>query len=195
MSVKHAVLGLLLERRSYGYELGQRLSGRVGPAWPLSPSAVYAALDQLEAAGVVEGQLREAVGQQAGRPSRRGGRVVYAPSSKGVEVFRRWIESPSARREPLRSELQLKVAFARPEDVDALLRTLDREERELLRVHAECVTARPGLDGAGAEDWSVMAAGLIRAAALRRVEAELAWIEDARNALGHWRSRQERTHS
>jgi DNA-binding PadR family transcriptional regulator len=186
MSVKHAVLGLLLERRSYGYELGQRLSGRVGPAWPLSPSAVYAALDQLEAAGAVEGHLREAVERDASRPSRRGGRVVYAPSSKGAEVFRRWIESPSARREPLRSELQLKVAFARPEDVDVLLPTLDREEHELRRVHAECSTARRSLDGAGAEDWSAMAAGLIQAAALRRVEAELAWIDDARDALLRW---------
>jgi DNA-binding PadR family transcriptional regulator len=187
MSVKHAVLGLLLERRGYGYELGQRLIGRVGPAWPMSPSAVYAALDQLEAAGAVQGQLREAVGRDAGRPSRRGGRVVYAPSSKGAEVFRRWIESASARREPLRSELQLKVAFARPEDVDVLLHTLDREEHELRRIHAECAATRRSLDDAEAEDWPAMAAGLMQAAALRRVEAELAWIEDARNALERWR--------
>jgi DNA-binding PadR family transcriptional regulator len=188
MSVKHAVLGLLLERRSYGYELVQRLTNRVGPAWSLSPSAVYGALDQLEAAGAVQGQLREAVGREGDRPSRRGGRVVYAPSLKGVEVFRRWIESPSARREPLRSELQLKVAFARPEDVDVLLRTLEQEEGRLRGVHAECAKARGSLAGAGAQDWSAMAAGLIQAAALRRVEAELAWIEDARDALVRWRS-------
>jgi DNA-binding PadR family transcriptional regulator len=187
MSVKHAVLGLLLERRSYGYELGQRLIDRVGPAWPLSPSAVYAALDQLEAAGAVQGQLREGTGQDAKRPSRRGGRVVYTPSSKGAAVFRRWIESPSARREPLRSALQLKVAFARPDDADVLLRTLEHEEQELRRIHAECASARRNLEGAGEEEWSAMAAGLLQAAALRRVEAELTWIEDARNALTRWR--------
>ena len=104
-----------------------------------------------------------------------------------IELLGR-VEPVAARREPLRSELQLKVAFARPEDVDVLLRTLDREEQELRRVHAECSTARESLDDAGVEDWPAMAAGLIQAAALRRVEAELAWIEDARISLVRWRS-------
>ena len=53
MSLKHAVLGLVLERRGYGYDLVQRLTDRLGPAWQLTPSAVYFALDQLSDAGAV----------------------------------------------------------------------------------------------------------------------------------------------
>lgn len=59
MAIKHAVLGLLLERRGYGYELMQRLEGRLGPAWKLNPSTVYAALDQLEDEGMIVGCTRE----------------------------------------------------------------------------------------------------------------------------------------
>lgn len=41
MSLKHAVLALVVERRGYGYDLAHRLEERVGPAWRLNPSAIY----------------------------------------------------------------------------------------------------------------------------------------------------------
>jgi DNA-binding PadR family transcriptional regulator len=78
MPVKHVVLGLLLERRSYGYELVQRLTERLSPAWQLTPSGVYWALDQLERAGQIEAALHHS-SKPADEPlSRRARRVVYS---------------------------------------------------------------------------------------------------------------------
>ena len=53
MSVKYAVLGLLAQRRGYGYDLVQRFEEQVGPAWQLNAGAIYVALDKLEQEGLV----------------------------------------------------------------------------------------------------------------------------------------------
>jgi DNA-binding PadR family transcriptional regulator len=46
MSAKYAVLGLVIERPGYGYQLAQRLEERFGSS-EFAPSGVYSALDQL----------------------------------------------------------------------------------------------------------------------------------------------------
>ena len=46
MSAKYAVLGLVIERPGYGYQLAQRLEERFGCS-EFAPSGVYSALDQL----------------------------------------------------------------------------------------------------------------------------------------------------
>ena len=46
MSAKHAVLGLVIERPGYGYQLAQRLDERFSSSG-FAPSGVYSALDQL----------------------------------------------------------------------------------------------------------------------------------------------------
>ncbi len=46
MSAKYAILGLVIERPGYGYQLAQRLEERFGSS-SFAPSGVYSALDQL----------------------------------------------------------------------------------------------------------------------------------------------------
>ena len=53
MSMKYAVLGLLVQRRGYGYDLVQRFEEQVGSAWQLNAGAIYVALDKLEQEGLV----------------------------------------------------------------------------------------------------------------------------------------------
>ena len=43
--MKLAVLGLIVERRGYGYDLIRRFNERFGRSWDLNPSTVYASLD------------------------------------------------------------------------------------------------------------------------------------------------------
>ncbi|HVR05288.1 MAG TPA: helix-turn-helix transcriptional regulator, partial [Solirubrobacteraceae bacterium] len=52
MSAKQAVLGLVIERPGYGYDLAQRLRERFGSSG-FAPTGVYSALDQLVAEGLV----------------------------------------------------------------------------------------------------------------------------------------------
>jgi DNA-binding PadR family transcriptional regulator len=46
MSAKNAVLGLVIERPGYGYDLARRLEERFGSSG-FAPTGVYSALDQL----------------------------------------------------------------------------------------------------------------------------------------------------
>src|SRR5580658_5223131 len=79
MSAKHAVLGLLIERPGYGYQLARRLDERFGSS-AFAPSCVYSALDQL----IRDELVRELRSTDPG-PARRGGqRIVYEATARGV---------------------------------------------------------------------------------------------------------------
>jgi DNA-binding PadR family transcriptional regulator len=177
MSVKHAVLGLLIERRGYGYDLAQRLGDRLGPAWQLNASAVYGALDQLETHGLVVGERAEPRLTADDRVDRRPGRVVYQPTEAGERMFKAWLHRP-AKREPIRSEMALKVALARPEDAPALLEAIEHEEAAARRLLAEtaALETTPG-------PWPAGAGALARASALERLRGELTWIEVRKRLL------------
>jgi DNA-binding PadR family transcriptional regulator len=179
MSMKHAVLGLLVERRGYGYDLAQRLGERLGPAWQLNSSAVYGALDQLEAEHLVVGARTEPRPTADARSARRAGRVVYEPTEAGERVFNAWLRRPPAKREPIRSEMAMKVALARPEDAAALLEAVEHEEAGARRLLTETVA----FETSAAGSWPAAAAALARGSALERLRGELMWLEAVREHL------------
>ena len=67
----------------YGVSIRQELVRRSGPA--LSLAAIYAALDRLEAAGMVRSWMTEPRAERGGR-SRR----IFAPTSTGLETLVEW---------------------------------------------------------------------------------------------------------
>ncbi len=164
MALKHAVLALIAERRGYGYELVQRFEERVGPGWCLNPSAVYPALDQLERDGLAASTVRHG-------GSRRSPRVVYAPTAAGATALDVWQRTTHAPPEPVRADLHLRIAFARPEHRDALAARLAAHERD-------CVTllARYPRDAAHAVE-------LLDDAVVTRLQAELEWTARARRSV------------
>lgn len=182
--LKYGVLGLLIERRGYGYELVQRLARRLGAAWQLHPSAVYTALDQLEEAGLIA-RADDGGPQDADRQSRRSERVVYEATREGIEEFRMWFARPSVRIEPIRAEIQLKVALAGPDNVPPLLASITQEEWVVKRLHQECVAAGREECSAGFDTdvWAGAASALVNEAAVKRLEAQIAWIEAVRETL------------
>jgi DNA-binding PadR family transcriptional regulator len=169
MSLQQAVLALVLERRGYGYDLAQRLEQRVGPAWRLNPSAVYPALDQLERAGLVTGAARP-------RGTHRSPRVVYSATPAGAAARDAWLAATGTPPEPVRSELHLRLAFAREADRAPLLAELAAHEQAceaLLTRYAERASA-------------ASASTLIDAAVVGRLRAELEAIRAASAAIvGH----------
>jgi DNA-binding PadR family transcriptional regulator len=175
MPTRYAVLGLLLERCGYGYQLVQRLKERLGPAWQLNPSSVYAALDLLDAEGLV--RPRAADEAEPEPLQRRARRLVYEITESGRCAFHDWISRPSARQEPIRPELHLKVAFARPEDVPAILLSLAQEERLIESVRREL------LDRESIGSDRSLPASLVHRGAIHRLDADLSWIVLTRDAL------------
>jgi len=172
MSLKHAVLALLAERRGYGYELVQRFDERVGPAWRLNPSAIYPALDQLEHAGLATSAVRHG-------GTRRSPRVVYEPTAAGAGALDAWLRA-DAPPEPVRDDLHLRLAFARDEHLPALAAQLAAHER----ARAELLARYPReSDERGRTSHAAGGSALVDAAVVARLRAELDWLARAHRAL------------
>ncbi len=126
LSTRHVVLGLLVERPGYGYDLQQRIDARLG-FLGLSESAVYKILERLEAEGWIE-----ETGQRRLGTTRRGApRVMYRATALGHERFKQWMGAP-CERAVLRDELQAKLNVAEPTDLPELLAGAEAQGRECL---------------------------------------------------------------
>jgi DNA-binding PadR family transcriptional regulator len=171
--LKGALLGLILQQPGHGYDLANRLNRRLGPAWQIEAKGLYPMLQQLERAGLV---LSEAI--SCNGPTGR--RVVYYPTERAQGALTEWMAA-SAATEPVRVELQAKLAVARSEDAPRLLAALDYHERECLALLSASSEEFPR-----ARSWAALAMGLTRAAALIRLQAELDWVVLARQAIAEF---------
>jgi DNA-binding PadR family transcriptional regulator len=117
MPIHHAVLALLGEGPSYGYELKGRFEESVGPQWgDLNIGHLYQVLDRLERDSLVT----KRVVAQTERPDR----VVYRLTRAGSDELAHWLETPFVRP-AYRDELFLKLFGASrlgPEAVNRLVR-------------------------------------------------------------------------
>ena len=124
MSLRHAVLGLLVVQPATGYELARRFDASLANAWHASHSQIYPELAKLDAEGMVE------VVGEGPRRSR-----TFAATDAGRDELRRWmLESEPVRSQ--RNETAVRwflVALLDPADRRTVL------EREL--EHAESYAA------------------------------------------------------
>lgn len=105
MPIHHAVLGLLTEGPSYGYELKADFERAIGPQWgELNIGHVYQVLDRL----VRDDLVSKKVVEQTRRPDR----VVYRMTKRGRNELDGWLDSPSVRRSGYRDDFFLKLFVA-----------------------------------------------------------------------------------
>ncbi len=192
MSAKHAVLGLVIERPDYGYQLTQRLEERFG-ASGFAPSGVYSALDQL-----MRDEFVRSAGELGPGPARRAApRTIYEATPSGVEHFESWMFAATPTP-PLRDDLQMKIALCRPSDVARLIDMIYGQElaclgrlQDLRRLGAERRAGAP-------DEWSRLMRGLADEAEVSFWSARIEWLQVARaqlerlRASGSWQSRQGR---
>lgn len=186
--VNFAVLGLVIERPSYGYELLKRLQSRYdGLLEVRSPSHVYAALDRLQREGLVEGLTVAAAGDEA--PARQP-KVNYRATAAGAFEYRQWL-AERLHDDEERVELLGRLIAVGVRDLDGLGDLLDRYD-------AQCVAATqrmPLADRAAAEAGAESPAEFVRrlVAEERRfvLEGQLRWIDYAREELRARAARQQ----
>jgi DNA-binding PadR family transcriptional regulator len=122
MPIQHAVLALLEDRESHGYELRAQFREAVGPQWgDLNIGHLYQVLDRL-----VRDQLvtkREV--EQDNRPDK----YVYRITAAGREELEDWLAQPSLRQGGYRDDFFLKLAAASRLGRTTLKRVL-RTQRE-----------------------------------------------------------------
>ncbi|HSZ13614.1 MAG TPA: PadR family transcriptional regulator [Solirubrobacteraceae bacterium] len=168
------LLALLLgerEQQLHGYMLTTLVERRLGPAWGVTRQSVYGALNRLEEEGLVTSSWKTAALDRGGHRQR-----VYAASDRAEGALSEWIRSP-ASKEPVRVELQAKIAMSRARDAPELLKALDAYERECFEMLRQTNEAEVPMGS-----WAGLAINLTRMAVDESIQAELRWVTMAR----HW---------
>ncbi len=169
MPVKHAVLGLLVERRGYGYDITNRLEERLGTRLAIPEGTVHTSIRNLKRAGHIEIVGRRFRGEQVA--------VVYGATETGRAEYEAWLEEPVARS-PLRGELFLKFAMIERERVPKLREEFERLEMECLADIAAHTRSRPLADELS-DPVSLRTAArlLVESGGLDQLNAELLFIK------------------
>jgi DNA-binding PadR family transcriptional regulator len=173
-----AVLGLVIEKPSHGYEIGQRFDRRFGGFLSVGRSSIYAALGSLMEAELIEkmsGRSTTGVSQGA-----KAG-ASYRATARGARAYRAWL-AERVRNDPQRVEMLGRMTLAGVHSVEAALDFIGRYERECIREAQEL--SRP-LDAVDAErgDISRVVERLLIEERRRMIDAQLAWISYARAEL------------
>jgi DNA-binding PadR family transcriptional regulator len=171
--VNWALLGLVIERPSYAYELAQRFERTYQEVLSLSSvSHIYTALATLKGRALVE----EIPGSRVGRqPKPR-----YRATAKGVEEYGQWLvgQVGEDRRRQRLLVLQLAMFTRHPH---AALEILDRYEQACLaEVRSTAIALREGGCADGAPE---LAARLDNEENRLALGAKLAWVQYARREL------------
>jgi DNA-binding PadR family transcriptional regulator len=166
------LLALLLgehEQQLHGYMLTTLVERRLGPAWGVTRQSVYGALNRLEEAGLVSSSWKTATDRGSGHRQR-----LYVATDQAETALSDWIRSP-ASKEPVRVELQAKIAMSRACDAPELLSALDAYERECFEMLRQTTEAEVPMGS-----WAGLAMNLTRVAVDENIQAELRWVTLAR---------------
>jgi DNA-binding PadR family transcriptional regulator len=171
--VNWAVLGLVIERPSYAYELAQRFERTYRGVLALSSvSHVYTALATLKSWSLIE----EVPGTRTGKQQRRN----YRATATGIEGYREWFVGQVGEDRRRQRLLVLQLAALR-RDPEAALEIVERYEQACLAEASRLPIAgegRTAIDGT-----AELLARLIAEERRLAVGAKLAWIEYARREL------------
>ena len=186
MPPKHVLLGLLLDRPAYPYQMAERLQERLGPSWQVNSGPLYQAVKRLEVAGLIERVHKSPDGQDE--------RHVFQITERGVEEFERWFdEAPDTVRLP-RRPLLAKINFAGPDRLAKLTSKLDDYERDCTERLDDIVGMReelPDTDDVRVRAYHLLL-GLNLSTDIYALEVELRWAKQARELLS-WLAEQDRT--
>ncbi|MGI9050910.1 MAG: PadR family transcriptional regulator [Rubrobacteraceae bacterium] len=139
----YAILGLLAQEMLSGYDLTQRMRGRVGNFWSARHSQVYPELARLEEGGYVTHRVVE----QQERPDKK----VYEITAEGLDTLKEWVVQPPSPK-PTREELVLKaysIWLSDPAKAARLFRNEQRRHEEQLASYEE---TRAWMEGEWGED-------------------------------------------
>jgi DNA-binding PadR family transcriptional regulator len=176
MSAKYAVLGLVIERPGYGYQLAQRLEERFGCSG-FAPSGVYSALDQL-----TRDDFIRSAGEMGAGPARRGApRTIYEATEGGVDHFETWMLG-SSPTPPLRDELHMKIALCRPHNLEPLIEMVYGQELACVGRLGD-IKRIAEAEPADSQEWPRLMRVLARDAEVAFWNARIEWLQSARELL------------
>jgi len=169
-AVQWALLGLVIERPSYGYELAQRFEVAYQGMLHLSGiSYVYTALDTLQRRGMIE----EIPGTRSGRqPKPR-----YRATADGVDSYKERL-SAQIQEDFRRSRLFARQLAVFAHEPDVALEIIERYSEACLEEASDASIPPPG-EHAG-DAVAGLAARLVSEESRLAMDAKLPWVEYAR---------------
>ncbi len=172
------MLALVIEKPSYGYEIGSRYDRRFGSFWPTGKSSIYGSLDRLEQAGLVKPLPLKPV--PTGSPRRT--RISYRPTSDAIPTHKRWLSSPIAE-ERWHHELLARIGTAHLHGVAAVLDLLDtyahHTERHKQRIEQLMAERSAG----GQQSLQALSAILVLREQYGAAAAHIDWVRRARDEI------------
>jgi DNA-binding PadR family transcriptional regulator len=127
-SVNAAVLSLVIERPSYGGEIGRRFEERYDGLFDSRPQHMYKALDDLGADGLIEPwPVEDEHGIE---------REGYRATAKGARAYQAWLRSRIRPSKRVREEILIRFASTRPEDTETVEYLLDRYQQAVMALAA-----------------------------------------------------------
>ncbi|HTW20079.1 MAG TPA: PadR family transcriptional regulator [Mycobacteriales bacterium] len=169
MPLHHAVLALIADSPTHGYELRSRFEEAVGDQWGgLNIGHLYQVLDRLSRDGLIESEREP----QPIKPDR----VVHHVTEAGRRELDEWLAEPSSRLRGYRDDFFLKMmAATRTGDRDVLDGVLNRQRSHLMRELRALADARTP-DTATVDDLLITAAEL-------HIRADLGVVDAAEQRL------------
>jgi DNA-binding PadR family transcriptional regulator len=174
-SVNWALLGLVIERPSYAYELAQRFERTYGDALTLSSvSHAYTALGTLQTRGLIE----ELPGTRTGRQPK----PHYRATAKGLEEYHEWLIGQVAE-EGRRQRVFLLQLTALTREPGKALKLIEDYEQACLAETRTTPIALAAREGDSPADARELQARLIAEEKRLAVGAKIAWAHYARREL------------
>jgi DNA-binding PadR family transcriptional regulator len=166
MSVRHAILGLLVPKPRHGYELRAAFEAVVGgdANWDVKPAQIYTTLDRLEEAGLV---TRDSDLGEGDEPARR----VYALTTEGEAALRAWFNC-GVTPEHQRDEFFVKLMVGLVSGIVDPARLVQTQRAHLYRELHNATDLRDSYD-----PQTEMAQVLLLEKALMHIEADLRWLD------------------
>ncbi len=169
------LLGLVIERPSYGYELARRFERTFGEEIAVSGDVrIYKTLEMLSSRGLIEELPPEPTESDASRQPR----ISYRATAEGVRAYKEWLIGEAAEQQRRSLMFARQLVMLQPE---AALAVIDQYESECLEEAEQAKLADAEQPSAGERNRLT-----------RRLEQEdervtlgvkLSWIEYARREL------------
>ena len=126
--LKYALIALLAQGPSHGYDLKNAFERMLGRTWPLNIGQVYSTLARLERDGLVQSRVTP----QELLPNRK----VYTLTEAGRAALTQWLNQPAEPSPRLRVDFYLKLLLARRSHAADICALIWRQRQTLLQALA-----------------------------------------------------------
>ena len=121
MSIKYAVLALIVEKPQHGYAVRNAFEARLSDVREIGYGQVYQVLAGLEKDGFIHGES----------PPRGVRKIVYSATRRGQAALQAWLSGAGLARPGFQDDVFLRLLFASPKQRDSILQFLSGQILQL----------------------------------------------------------------